>query len=335
MGGVTSRRSATRVLASSRFRRTLLGTCLLALGAVPAAGARAAPEGSPLFGLKLPPGYFNRFDRVEVLASNTDGYGTRFLPVPVTADLRVTLVKTPTGLDYGVGTQMGNLGVLVGVFRGVPRAEMNQGLPSGFQWYGLVQGKGELSRFALAYAHTGNEGRFRLLNAVGLASQAGVGAPYGYTEIGSYAPRTFGKLRTGVGLTGRLYTFPVQMDAQASFDLNLSASYSPLPGLVLEASHLERAAAGSVPIGGFGLGRVQESNFAATYRLAGADTALRLGAVRSRLSRNWTGDATSLRGDVFLSSSALPSMLGPSVGYHWGPGGRDGHWLISLVALPK
>ncbi|QLG09840.1 hypothetical protein HLB42_02950 [Deinococcus sp. D7000] len=327
-----SRTSAARRL---RFRPKLLSACLLSLAAGSTAGAQATSSDSSLFGLKFPSGYFSRFDRVEVLASNTDGYGARFLPVPVTADLRVTLVKTPTGLDYGVGSQLGNLNVLVGVFGGVPKAEMNQSLPSGFQWSGLVQGRGALSRFALAYTHSGNEGRFRLLNAVGLAAEAGVGAPYGYSEVSGFAPRSFGKLNTAVGLTGRLYTFPLQMDAQASFDLSLSANYSPLPGLLLEASHLERGVAGSVPIGGFGLGRVQESNFAATYRLAGPDTALRVGALRSRVARNWAGDRTTLLGDVLLRSSALPSMLGPSVGYQWGPGGQDGHWLISLVALPK
>lgn len=125
------------------------------------------------------------------------------------------------------------------------------------------------------------------------------------------------------------------MEAQASLDLNLSANYSPMSGLVLEASHLERQAAGSVPIGDFGLGRHHESNFNVTYRLAGLDTAFRLGAVRSRVTRNWTGDYTLLRGDVLLRSSALPSMIGPSIGYQWGPGGKDSHGLISLVALPK
>ncbi len=317
----------------SHLSRTLLATSLL--GVLPAAGAQVTPGGSSLFGLKLPPNYFNRFDRMEVLASNTDGYGARFLPVPVAADLRITLVKTPTAFTYGLGTQIGNLSVLVGVFGGVPRAEMNQSLSSGFQWNGLVQGKGALSRFAVGYSHAGDAGRFRLLNAVGVAAASGVDAPYSYSEVSDFAPRSFGKLNTAVGLTGRLYTFPLQMDAQASFDLNLSANYSPLPGLVLEASHLERGVAGSVPIGDFGLGRVQASNFAVTYRLAGPDTALRLGAVRSRVARNWTGDTTSVVGDVFLRTSALPSMLGPSVGYWWGPGGKDGHWMISLVALPK
>jgi hypothetical protein len=315
--------------------RPLLRTCLLGLGIVPAAAEPVTSGDTSLFGLKLPPNYFNRFDRMEVLASNTDGYGARFLPVPIAADLRVTLVKTPTALNYGLGTQIGNLSVSMGVFGGVPRAEMGQSLPSGFQWNGLVQGKGALSRFALGYSHPENGGRFRLLNAVGLAARSDVNAPYSYSEVSSFASRSFGKLNTAVGLTGRLYAFPLQMDAQASFDLNLSANYSPLPGLVLEASHLERGVAGSVPIGDFGLGRVQASNFAVTYRLAGPDTALRLGALRSRVARNWTGDTTSLAGDVLLRSSALPSMLGPSVGYWWGPGGKDGHWMISLVALPK
>ncbi|GGO27414.1 hypothetical protein [Deinococcus humi] len=319
----------------SRVSCTLLGTCLLSLGVVSVAGAQAAPANNSLFGLKFPSGYFNRFDRMEVVASNTDGYGARYLPVPIAADLRVTLVKTPTALNYGLGTQIGNLSVSVGVFGGVPRAEMSQYLPSGFQWTGLVQGKGALSRFALGYSHTENDGRFRILNAVGLAAVSGIDATYSYSEVSNFAPRSFGKLNTAVGLTGRLYTFPLQMDAQASFDLNLSANYSPLPGLVLEASHLERGVAGSVPIGDFGLGRVQASNFAVTYRLAGPETALRLGAVRSRVARNWTGDTTSVVGDIFLRSSALPSMLGPSVGYWWGPGGKDGHWMISLVALPK
>lgn len=140
MGGVTLRRPVSPSSVSPRFsfRRRLFGAYLLGLGAV----SSAAAQDTVLFGLKLPPGYFNRFDRIEVLASNTGGTGIRFLPVPISTDLRLTLVKTPTALEYGIGIQLGNLGVQVGVFNGVPRAEMNQWLASGFQWNGLVQGRG-------------------------------------------------------------------------------------------------------------------------------------------------------------------------------------------------
>ncbi len=333
MGGVIFRRPVfpSRVSRRCSVRRTLLGSCLLGLGAV----SSAAAQDTVLFGLKLPPGYLNRFDRIEVLASNTGGTGVRFLPMPISTDLRLTLVKTPTALEYGIGTQIGNLGVQVGVFDGVPRAEMNQWLASGFQWNGLVQGNGALSRFALGYTHSENAGRFRLFNALGLAQQAGVSAPYSHSEVSGVAPRSFGKINTAVGMTGRLYTFPNELSAQASFDLSLSANYSPVPGMLLETSYLERQAAGSTPIPDFGLGRYRQSTLNITYRLPGADSAFRLGAVRSRVVRNWTGKYTHVHGDVFLSSSALPSMLGPSVGYQWGPDGKDRHWLISLVSLPK
>jgi hypothetical protein len=329
MGGVIVRTCWPR---HSRRLRPLAGLLLAGLAAFPVAGAQTT--GAP-FGLKLPPGYMDRFGATAVMASSTSGFGVRYLPLPLAADLRVSLVKTPASLDYGLSGNLGTLNVAVGVFSGMPRAEMGQNLPSGVQWSGLVQGPEGLSRLTFGYALTQNEGRFRLLNAVGLAARSALSAPYSYSEVSNFAPRSFGKVNAALGTTGRLYTFPAQQEAQASFDLNLSANYSPLPGLLLEGSHLERFAAGSVPIADFGLGRYEESNFNVTYRLPGPDSALRLGAVRSRLARNWTADYTYLYGDVLLRTSALPSMFGPSLGYQWGPGGRDAHWLISLVSLPK
>jgi hypothetical protein len=93
---------------------------------------------------------------------------------------------------------------------------------------------------------------------------------------------------------------------------------------------------GEAALGSLNYGRYEESNASVTYRLPMGATppAFTVGAVRTRLSRVWTGDVTTLYGDLLLRAEALPSMFGPTIGYQWAADG-SGKWLFSLSFMGK
>lgn len=94
---------------------------------------------------------------------------------------------------------------------------------------------------------------------------------------------------------------------------------------------------GTVAIADFGLGRYEQSTLDATYRLPvnWPSPTFALGGIRSRMTRDWTNDYTYVYGDLFFKSNLLPTMVGPSIGYRFGPGNAEGVWLISLAAIAK
>ncbi|MDL2345769.1 hypothetical protein QOL99_16680 [Deinococcus sp. MIMF12] len=303
----------------------LAALCLLAAGT---AGAQ-----SSLMGFQIPPNYLSRFASTELVISTEAGYGVRALPLLMSQDVRISVVKAPTSWDYNVSTRVQDTTLAAGVFYNVPRLEVTHDPAKGLQYGGLMQGKGNLSKFSAGYAHLLWENRARLLGNVGVAFVDGDGVPYTQTEATAGYGRSFGKLGMYVGGAARLFAFPVQQDAQGSVDAVAVLNVSPLPGLTLDATHFERFVTGEAAVPAFGLGRYNETNAGATYRLPG-DAAFGVGAVRTRLSHAWQSDVTTLRGDLLLRLSVLPSLVGPSVGYQWTPDGQ-GRWLVSLVTLPK
>lgn len=317
----------SRLAASPALRAALAGAVL-------ASGLAGAQS------FKLPDGYMGRFGSSELSLSNETGFGVRYLPLPLTPDIRVSLVKQGKYWEYNVGTRLRDTTVAAGIFfngygaaAGIPRLEITHNPAVGPQASLLLQGGGPHSHLSFGSAYALADGRVRVLGTVGIAFQGEVTAPYAQLEVGSGYGKAFGPVSTYVAGAARVYGFPVQQQYQASADLYGSVSYAPLPGLSLSASHFERFVTGKVPIPDFGFGRVQASELSATYRLGARDLPVTLGAVRARVSRDWRGDATAVRGDLLVDVRALPVMLGPSVGYQFTPNG--GQWLISLVSLGR
>ncbi|WP_245576217.1 hypothetical protein [Deinococcus murrayi] len=304
---------------------------LAALGLLVA--GTAAAQTSSFLGLSVPPNYLSRFASTELVISTEAGYGVRAFPLLMAQDVRVSVVKAPTYWDVGVSTRINDTTLAAGVFYNVPRLEVTHDPSGGLQYGGLIQGGGHLTKFSAGYAHLLWENRARLLGNVGVAFVAGEGVPYTQTEGTAGYSRSFGGVNTYLGGAARLFAFPVQRDAQGSVDAVAVLNASPLPGLTLDATHFERFVTGAVAVPAFGLARYNETNAGATYRLPG-DAAFGVGAVRTRLSHAWQSDVTTLRGDLLLRLPALPSLVGPSVGYQWTADGQ-GRWLVSLVTLPK
>ena len=241
------------------------------------ASAQTAPAG----GFQLPPDYFGRFGSTQLVASSTDGFGVRYLPLPVKADVRLTLVKAPTYTDYGLSAQIGSLSAAAGVFYNVPKAELTNAPAAGLQWSGLVQGGPSHSHVSVGYATQVDGGKVRFLNNVGVAQQGAVTAPYTQSEVSAGYGRAIGGVNTGLSTTARLYAFPVQGKAQGSVDVNLALNAPLAQGLTLDANHFERFTVGEVAISDFGLGRYEASAANLTYRLPG-QASFGVGAVRAR-----------------------------------------------------
>ncbi|WP_243398314.1 hypothetical protein [Deinococcus koreensis] len=327
-------RSVERPAPASVCRGLLTAAALL----TSAASAQAAAP----TGFKLPSGYMGRFGSSEVTVSNETGFGARYLPLPFDPDIRVSLVRQANYWEYNLSSRLNDTTLAGGVYfngyaavSGIPRVEWTRSPQRGLQYSALIQGNGPHSHLSGGYAFLVLEDRVRVLNTVGVALQGDVAAPYLQNEIGGGLSKTFGPVSTYTGATTRLYAFPVQGQVQGSVDLYLAANYSPVPALTLSASHFERFAAGSVAIPDFGVGRYEESAFTATYRLPATEQPVGLGALRTRVNRNWTSDYTYVRGDLLLDIKGLPSMVGPSIGYQFGPAGKDTRWLMSLVSLPR
>ncbi|GGB67718.1 hypothetical protein [Deinococcus soli (ex Cha et al. 2016)] len=294
------------------------------------ASAQTAPAG----GFQLPADYFGRFGNTQLVASNTEGFGVRSLPLPLKADLRLTLVKAPTYTDYGLSAQLGSLYAAAGVFYNVPRAELTSAPASGLQWSGVVQGGASHSRFSVGYATQVDGGKVRFLNNVGVAQQGGVTAPYTQSEVSAAYGRTFDRVNTAVYSTARMYAFPVQGKAQGSLDVTLALNAPLAPGLTLDASHFERFAVGEVAIPDFGLGRYESSAATLTYRVPG-QAGFGVGALRSRTSRDWTNRVTTTDGDLLLNVG-LPVLLGGSVGYEWHDAAPTANrWRFGVSTMPR
>ncbi|EYB68313.1 hypothetical protein DEIPH_ctg025orf0182 [Deinococcus phoenicis] len=320
-----------------------LSAAVLSLTA-PAAAAQSSAATAPA--LRLPANYFSRFGGAEVVTGLDGGvtFGVRGFPLPFQQDVRLLVVKHPRYWEYGLSTRSNDTTLAAGVFDnglnaavGIPRLEITHDPWKGTQYSGRLQGSGYYSRFTGGYAFTAAQDRVRVLNNVGVAFQGDVAAPYSQTEIGGGYGRAFGKVNAGFGSAVRLYTFPVQKQAQGSLEFSVNANTTPVAGLTLAASHFERFVAGKVAIPDLNLGRYQETNASITYRLpvAGEPGAFGLGAVRSRVVRYWQDDKTDLYNDVLFRVKALPSLVGASVGYEWTRDGKDNKWLFSLVFLPK
>lgn len=322
----------------------LLRAGAVALALTPPALAAAQPGTPAPGGFRLPANYTSRFSTTELLTSNEVGFGVRYFPLPLDPDIRVTLARQPQYWEYNVSTRANDTFLAAGVFNngsaasaGIPRLEATRDPWRGVQYSGLLQGNGAYSRFTGGYAFTVARDRVRVLGNAGVAFKGDVAAPYTQTEVGGGYGRSFGKLNASLGAAARVFTFPVQRQAQGSLDVSVSANITPLQGLTLDGSHFERFALGTVPVSDLNFGRYQESNFSVTYRLpvGSSPPAFTLGAVRTRVTRKWTDDYTAVRGDLLFRVEALPSLVGPSIGYEWPRDRNASRWLLSLSFLPK
>ncbi|WP_230271474.1 MULTISPECIES: hypothetical protein [unclassified Deinococcus] len=320
---------------ASALRSLMLALTLGSLPGAVASAQTATPAAPPSTGFKLPSDYLNRFGSAQFVASTTDGFGVRYLPLPLDRDVRFTLLKAPTYWDYGLTAQFGSLSAALGRFYNVPKAELTSAPGSGLQWSALVQGGASHSHATVGYATQVWEGRVRFLNNVGVAQQGDVTAAYTQTEVSGGYSRAYGKVNTGLYSTVRMYAFPTQGKAQGSADVTAVIGVPLAAGLNLDASHFERFAVGQTAIGDFGFGRAQSSNASLTYRLPPAE-GFGLGAVRVRATRDWLGKSATADADVAFRIDGLPALMGGSVGYEWYETNASANkWRFALVALPR
>ncbi|GGR53377.1 hypothetical protein GCM10008959_13720 [Deinococcus seoulensis] len=349
MGGVplTSLRSAFPLLTLTLS----LGLTTLQ-GSASAQGAAAAPNTATTGAartLQLPANYLVRFGSTQVVASSTDGFGVRYLPLPLEKDIRVTLLRNTfyDYWDYGLTARDGKLSGALGVFASIPKAELTYDQRDGVIGSALWQGRNYSgldyhSHLYAGYSFTTDRNRIRILNTVGIAQQEDakkveVTTPYTRTEMTTAYSAKFGVANARLNTISRLYTYPMLGGVQASVDITPGVNLTLAPGLLIDASHLSRLVMGTSVIRDFNLADLQQSTVVATYKLpvSKPEPLATLGGVRGRVVRNWTGDYTYVYGDLFLRIDGLPTMLGPSVGYQWTPGGKTNKWLFSLVSLPR
>lgn len=318
----------------------------LALGAAVLLGLTSVGAAQ---GLNLSRTYLTRLGSASIVASSTDGFGVRNFPLPTGEDIRFTVVRNTVYnyWDYGVTGQFKNLKAAAGVFYSIPTAELTYDQRDGMVGSVLIQDRNYAgldyhSHLYAGYSFTTDRNRVRILNVVGVAEQEDskkrdVVAPYLRSEMTTAYSAKFGVFNARLSTVGRLYAYPEQGAAQLSADVTPGVSVAPVPGLLLDASHLSRMVTGTSPIRDFNLVDLQQSTLIATYRLPVGKTppAVMLGGLRGRLVRNWTNDYTYAYGDVFIRLDALPVMLGPSIGYQWTPGGKTDKWVFSLVTLPR
>lgn len=323
----------------SRHRSRVLKTVRAGLGLaaliLPVAHAQA-----PL--LRLPNNYMSRFGSSEVAYTTATGYGVRYIPLPTDPDIRLSVVKQANYWEINAGSRVNDTTLAGGVYfngygaaAGIPRMEYTHNPDLGVQYSALVQGSGLHSHLSGGYAVRVLGNRVRVLGTAGIATQADVVAPYTQAEVAGSVDRTFGKVNASAGATVRTSLFPAQGQALGNVDLYVAASSSPLPGLSLAASHFERFVVGSVPLPDFGMGRYEESSAWALYRWPATGHLISLGGVRGRAGRNWISGYTTVWADVLLDVRGLPNLMGPGVGYQFGPDGKDSRWLVTLVTLGR
>ncbi|THF86189.1 hypothetical protein E7T09_13300 [Deinococcus sp. KSM4-11] len=290
----------------------------------------------------LPSNYMGRFGTSEIAYTTATGYGVRYLPLPTEPDIRLSIVKQANYWEINVGSRVNDTTLAGGVYfngytaaEGIPRMEYTHNSDVGVQYSALVQGEGLHSHLSGGDAFRIMQGRVRVLGTLGVAVQAETVAPYGQAEVSGGFSKTFGVVNAYLGTTARTYVFPVQGQVQGSVDVYLAASASPVQGLTLAASHFERYVGGTVAIPDFGVSRYEETNLTALYRFPKQDRLLAPGAVRARASRTWTSGYTYVWLDTLFDVRGLPSLVGPGVGYQFGPGGTDSRWLFTLITLGR
>lgn len=316
---------------------------LTTLVLLPAAAAQSTQEAgaaqSPRFG--VPENYFGRFGGVtpilELDAKNdVTRIGLGRLPLPTEHDLRFTVANRPEQnlWDYSLSTRMNNTTYLVGIENDVRRAEVLHNPYTGPQFTGVVREKG-LSELSAGYAFTALNGQAYIYNKAGLAASGERREPFTYSQVGTAYTEKVGGVSFRVAPLARLYLYPFEGKAHSSAEVLVSATATPTPQLLLEASHLERFAAGESVIPDYGQARAQETSLYATYRLPYAgDPAFGVGAVRGGYTHNWQNDWNYYRGDLFLRSNLLPVMVGPRAEYRVAPDGT-GQWVYGFVTLGK
>ncbi|MDO4264664.1 MAG: hypothetical protein Q4C67_10755, partial [Deinococcus sp.] len=272
-----------------RLRLTAL-LPLLALLPAAAAQENTAPP-SPRFG--VPENYFGRFGGVSPILelndkSNVTRIGLGGLPLPTEYDLRFTVANRPEQnlWDYSLSTRMNNTTYLLGIENNVRRAEVLHNPYTGPQFTGVVREKG-LSELSGGYAFTALNGQAYIYNKAGLAASGAKREPFTYSQVGMAYTEKVGGINFRVAPLARLYLYPFGGKAHTSAEVLVSATAAPTPQLLLEASHLERFAAGESVIPDYGQARTQETNLYATYRLPYQnDPAFGVGAVRGSYTHN-------------------------------------------------
>ncbi len=317
------------------------------------------------FRFKVPNNYIPRLFGTELTASNESGFGFRNFSLPLDLDIRISLVKNAKYWEYNMNTRMDDTTYAFGIFNngytasfGIPKLEIRHDPWKGFQGTADIQhfagtllpdsGYDSFSKATVGYAFTVWDGRIRILNNLGIgyksfkddttaAVTSVVTAPYTESIVaGGYSEPLDTTMTARLNAAARLYTFPVQKQLQASLDLLPGIEFKPISGVLIDLAHLERFVTGEVAIDNFNLARYQESYATIAYKFPSTPD-FGIGMLRTRVTRNWTGDYTYVRNDVLFNFNELPILVGPSIGYQFGPSkdGSNSGFLFSFSVAGK
>lgn len=270
-----------------------------------------------LAALGLPPDYLGRFGGLSTLG-DVDHWGVRGFPLPLDQDVRLTVVRHPGYIEFGLQTRVQDTSLSLGSFEntdanplgGVFRLEAIHDPASGPQVGVAVRGAGRVSTFSLGYAQT--YGPARALFEAGYGVQGGRRSPYAHLEVGAVAARSFGPVSLVLAQTARAFVFPEA--TQVSADLAGALTWRPDPAFTFSLSHFERVVGGEATLPGLALGRERRSNLDLVYAPSRLSGPVNLAGLEYHFERHWYDpqpNRNELSGTLRLDFGALYLNVSP------------------------
>ncbi|MEF2277905.1 hypothetical protein V3W47_06300 [Deinococcus sp. YIM 134068] len=295
---------------------------------------------------QLPANYLSRFSAVTVATGGSDeGFGVRGVPLPFKETVRFNLVRHTHYWEYVLSARVKDTTFLLGRVddgeasrTGVLRAEVNHDPFAGWQWGALWQEGDNLSKVSAGYAWAAEQNRVRLAVQGGYGRQGEVEAPYAVLDArlsdNATLPNKLG--RANLTVSTRSLLAPTLGEVQSSLDVSGSLTLTPKGGFSVTGRHLERFVLGEAVFADLDLDRYNVTSLSAVYRLPATPQGPGVvGAVGGLVQREWVDEYTTVRGDLLFNVPGVPFMIGPRVGYRWGPTQAQNSWVFSIATLGK
>lgn len=295
---------------------------------------------------QLPANYLSRFSAVSVATGGSDeGFGVRGLPLPFKETVRLNLVRHTHYWEYVLSARVKDTTFTAGRVddgetsrTGVLKAEVNHDPFAGWQWGALWQDGDNFSKVSAGYAWAAEQNRVRLAVQGGYGRQGEVEAPYAVVDArlsdNANLPNKLG--RATLTLSTRTLLVPTLGEVQSNLDVSGSVTVTPHKGFSVTGRHLERFVLGEAAFADLDLDRYNVTSLSAVYRLpAPPQQPGIVGAVGGLVQREWVDDSTTVRADLLFNVPGVPFMIGPRVGYRWGPTSAQNTWLFSIATLGK
>ena len=296
---------------------------LLALILVMCYGARAGAW-------QLPLDYLSRFGSTEVVLSTQEGFGVRFIPLPLDLDLRLSLVKAPTYLDYGLSARKDYGEIRLGVFYSQPQFRVSYLPPSGLQYVGSI--KPDYGDFSGGYAWQFLDKKVRVKPMLGVVIDGPRTLPYTLLNVSANESFQGDGYSFSVGAGAEVLAFLNSGNVQQAYSASAFGTYKLTPQVSLFGYHIGQFVNGKADAERLQAYPYQISYLSAAYRMPSTGFPVGLGGLRVSANRSWLNDVTTVTGDVLFRIDGLPALLGPSVGYRWNPDGTR-TWIFSLASM--